>query len=69
MVRGAPTVEDESEKTGGRRTAKPTSVSSINVHDDVWQVQSLDGIRNSSTVASGGILACREIGVGDKVRQ
>lgn len=41
----------------------------IEVHDHIWQVQSLESVRNSSAVAIGGSLARREVGVGDEVRQ
>lgn len=63
---------EEVEGGGGlimERTAKPATVTSIEIHDHVRQVQILDGIRDTGAVARGGGLACGEVGVGDQVGQ
>lgn len=44
-------------------------MASIEIHDDVGEVESLDGVRNAVTVARGRGLAGREVGVGDQVGQ
>ena len=44
-------------------------MTSINVHDDVGQVKALEGVRNTITVSSSGVLAGLEVLVGDKVGQ
>lgn len=49
--------------------AEPSSVTSINVHDDVGQVKALERVRNTLTVAGGRVLAGLEVLVGDKVGQ
>lgn len=43
--------------------AEPASVASINVHGDVGQVERLEGVRNTITVARGRVLAGLEVGV------
>ena len=42
-------------------------MASIDVHDDVGEVKVLDGVRNTITVTSGGVLASGQVGVGDLV--
>lgn len=41
----------------------------IDVHDDVGQVEALEGVCNTITVTGGGVLAGLEVLVGDKVGQ
>lgn len=47
--------------------AEPASVSSINVHDDVGEVELLESICNTLAVSGSGILAGLEVNVGDQV--
>lgn len=47
--------------------SEPASVTSINVHSNVGEVELLKSVCNTLTVASGRVLACLEIGVGDQV--
>ena len=47
--------------------AEPASVTGINVHGDVGQVELLESICNTFTVAGGGVLAGLEVAVGDQV--
>ena len=57
---------------GTRRTevvvpAKPSSMTSIDVHGDVGQVELLKSVRNTLTVSGSAVLAGLEVGVGDEV--
>jgi hypothetical protein len=47
--------------------AEPASVTSINVHGNVGQVERLKSVRNTLTVARSRVLAGLEVGVGDQV--
>ena len=47
--------------------AEPATVASVNVHDNVGEVEGLEGVRDTLTVASGGVLAGLEVDVGDQV--
>lgn len=47
--------------------AEPSSVTGIDVHGDVGQVELLQGICDTLTVARGRVLAGLEVGVGDQV--
>lgn len=47
--------------------AEPASVAGIDVHGNVGQVERLEGVRNTITVARGGVLAGLEVGVCDQV--
>jgi hypothetical protein len=49
--------------------AEPASVTSIDIHGDVWHVELLQGICDALTVARGRVLAGLEVGVGDQVGQ
>jgi hypothetical protein len=44
-------------------------VAGIDVHDDVGQVERLEGIGDAIAVTAGRVLAGAQIGVGDQVRQ
>jgi hypothetical protein len=47
--------------------AEPASVTSIDVHGDVRQVELLQRICDTLTITGGGVLAGLEVGVGDQV--
>jgi hypothetical protein len=47
--------------------AEPASVTSINVHGNVGQVERLKSVRNTLTVTSSRVLAGLEVAVGDQV--
>jgi hypothetical protein len=47
--------------------AEPASVTSVNVHGDVGQVERLESVCDTVTVAGGGVLAGLEVGVGNQV--
>lgn len=47
--------------------AEPATVASVDVHNDVGKVQRLESVRDTLTVAGGGVLACLEVDVGDEV--
>jgi hypothetical protein len=47
--------------------AEPAAMASIDVHDNVWKVEVLDGIRNTISVARGAVLTGRQVGIGDEV--
>jgi hypothetical protein len=49
--------------------AEPSAVASVDVHDNVGQVEVLERVRNTLAVAGGGVLAGLEVLVGDKVGQ
>src|SRR4051794_22156413 len=46
---------------------EPASVTSVEVHDDVGEVEVLDGVSDTVTVTRGGVLARLLVGIGDKV--
>jgi hypothetical protein len=54
-------------KVGG--PAQPASMSSIKIHDNVLQIQSLDGILSQRLVGVGRVRTLLYIGVGHKVSQ
>lgn len=49
--------------------AEPTTVTSVDVHDDVGKVEALEGIGNTLLVSGLALRALGLVGVGDKVRQ
>lgn len=49
--------------------SEPSSVTGINVHDDVGQVELLEGISNTLFVTLLGVLARLEVNVSDQVRK
>ena len=50
-----------------RVPAEPTTVTSVEVHDDIGKIEVLDGIGDTVTVAGGRVLASILVRVGDKV--
>jgi hypothetical protein len=49
--------------------AEPSSVTSVNVHGNVGQVERLESVCDTITVSLGRVLAGLEVGVGDQVGQ
>ena len=49
--------------------AQPAAVAGIDVHDDVGQVEGLERVGDTLLVAGLGLLAGRQVRVGDQVRQ
>lgn len=47
--------------------AQPTTVTSVDVHDDVGEVKVLKSVRNTITVTVGAVLAGLQVGVGHQV--
>lgn len=47
--------------------AEPAAVAGVDVHDDVGQVEGLEGVGDTLLVAGLGLLAGREVGVGHQV--
>jgi len=47
--------------------AEPAAVSGINVHDDIGEVEVLEGVRHTVAVTGSAVLAGLEVGVGDEV--
>lgn len=49
--------------------AEPSTVASINVLNDIGQVECLEGVSNTLAVARRGLLASGQVVVGDEVRE
>lgn len=47
--------------------AEPAAVAGVDVHDDVGQVEALEGVGDALLVRALALLACRQVGVGDEV--
>jgi hypothetical protein len=47
--------------------SEPSSVTSIDVHGDVGQVERLEGVRNTIFVTLSRVLACLQVDVGNQV--
>lgn len=47
--------------------AQPTTVTSVDVHDDVGEAKALKSVRNTITVTVGAVLAGLQVGVGHQV--
>lgn len=49
--------------------AEPATVASVDVHDNIGQVELLEGVGNTRSVSLGRVLAGLEVDVGDQVGQ
>lgn len=47
--------------------AKPTTMTSVDVHDDVGKVKALKSVRDTLLISAFTLLASAQVGVGDQV--